>query len=107
MKIIKAIIETILYKAPKNEPYKKDVLFIKSIYKKYDEDGFDIDFNTSFGIKASKSFFDLLPDDCEVEIVQKEIENTDEYYCEKSFKNACFNQGIDNPYQLPKWTEIR
>lgn len=102
--IIKAIISELITVPQKNEPYKTEESTITCVRVEYSDGGFDEFFNIAFGIKASDNFYDILPDDCEVEIKTTRVIDCDEYYDNQSFKNACFNRGQDNPYQLPKWT---
>jgi len=106
MEIVQATIKGVLIKAPKNEPYKSDRLVIECIRKVYKEGGFDEDLNSMFGTLAEPSFYEILPSDCKVDLEIRTIEYRDEYYCEQTFKNACFHRTKENPYHLPKWTTL-
>jgi len=106
MKVIKAIIKGFILIPPSNEPYKSTTVRVDMIEKFYEEGGFDIEMNCRYGLSESEGFFDELPKDCEVILDFTTRVKNDEYYDEMSFKNACYNKTLDNPYQLPKWTDI-
>jgi len=106
MRIVKAIIEGVNLIPPKNEPYKTERLFIQKITHVYEDGGFDVYLNAIFGNVVEDEFYEMLDNDCEVELQITDKIYKDDYYKKDEFKKACFNKTVDNPYQFPKWTNL-
>ena len=109
MKIIKAHFETILYKAPYNEPWKQDVLFMVRIEYYYENGERDYAMNSMYGIMRDEEEFCIaLPNDCVITTETKIQINKDKYYEDtKSYRSACLNKSGSNPYQHPSWLSIK
>ena len=105
-KIVKAEIEGVIRTPLSNEPYKTERLEIQKITHYYQDGGRDSYYNSAFGALAEPEFYEIFPNSCEVTVIVRPAKDIDEYYTEKSFKNACFNRSNENPYDLPNWTKL-
>lgn len=105
-KAVKAIIHCTYYKVKTNEPWKSESMEIELIRKIYEDGSFDDFYNNFLGFKATKGFFDLLPEDCEIFLMERTHLLSDDYYTKRLFYSACFNRTEDNPYQLPNFLQL-